>query len=151
MTNYIEFFNTHWVLTLEFIVILILILINEIYISRDSKHFLPIEKVVEMINHKNAKIFDIRDSFKFNNEHIKNSLNINLLDIQNKEYIVQKNKRNCVIICSDNNKEAKKVISLLKEKGLQEIYILKGGLETWKNAGFHLNKKIINKNNKKNL
>ena len=87
MENYFYFFNKHWILTLEFIVIIILFLFNELYISRNLKSFISIEAAVDLINHKNAKIFDIRKHSDVNEGHIKNSFNINVSDLTDNKYM----------------------------------------------------------------
>ena len=94
MNNYFDFFNDHWILTLEFIIIILLILVNELYISRNSKNFIFIDQAIKMINHKNAKIFDIRKSNEFNKGYIKNSININILNLVNNKYLLNKHKNN---------------------------------------------------------
>merc|ERR1712203_1230155 len=101
MENYFYFFNKHWILTLEFIVIIILFLFNELYISRNLKSFISIDKAVDLINHKNAKIFDIRENSDFNEGYIKNSFNINISDLTNSRYVINKYTKNYIIICSD--------------------------------------------------
>merc|ERR1712039_465915 len=136
--------GNHWIITLEFIIITLLILINELYISRNSKNLLSIDEVVDMINHKNAKIFDIREISKFNEGYIKNSININTMDIANSKYILNKYKKNNIIICSNYNSNVKLATNLLKKEGLKKIFILKGGIRSWENAGFPLLKKIKN-------
>jgi rhodanese-related sulfurtransferase len=110
------------------------------------KKFASIERTVDLINHKNARIFDIRTSNVFNKGHIKNAFNVDLLNIKNKRYLLNKNTKNCIIICSDNNQNADKAMKVLKKEGMEQIYILKGGINAWQNAGFPLEKKkILNK------
>ena len=57
--------------------------------------------------------------------------------------------KNHIIICSDKNIYAKKAEIVLRNEGINKIYILKGGIHSWTNAGFPLIKtkikKLINK------
>ena len=139
--NYFDFFNDHWVLTLELIIILILLVINELYISRNSKSFLSIDEVVDMINHKDAKIIDIRESSKFMSGHIKNSFNVDINGISDIGYLMRKLSKNNVVICSNLDYNTKTALNILKKAGLKKVFILKGGIQSWENAGFPLTKK----------
>lgn len=136
--NYFDFFNNHWILTLQFVSILILIIINELYISRYSKRYISIESAVDMINHKNAKIFDIRIFENFQKGYIKNSININIENISKNKYVISKHKKNIIILCSDVKKNTSKMTEILKKHGFKKVYVLKGGIQSWKNAGFPL-------------
>jgi rhodanese-related sulfurtransferase len=114
-----------------------------------EKKFVLIDKAVDLINHQNAKIFDIRENSKFDQGYIKNSFNINVLDIKSNKYIINKYINNCIIICSNNEKNSKESMIILKKEGIKKIYILKGGIQSWTNAGFPVIKKkkknILNK------
>ena len=142
MEKYFYFFNEHWVLTLLFIILLIANIANELYIYKNSKKFISVNKAIDLMNHNNAKIFDIRDKKQYNDGYIKNSLCINLLDKNKNEYLIRKYKKQCIIICGDNNHTAKKHMNMLYEKGISEIYILKDGVQSWLKAELPLSKKI---------
>merc|ERR1712039_983429 len=96
-----------------------------------------------MGNHKNAKIFDIRDTKDFKEEHIKNSLNLNFAGSSINYHIVKKYIKNHIIICSNDNKIAKIAILKLRNEKAESVYILKGGIKSWKNAGFPIVKKKL--------
>jgi len=49
-----------------------------------------------------------------------------------------------IIICSDSNKNAEVATYELKKQGISNTFILKGGIDSWLNAGFPLVKKKIN-------
>jgi rhodanese-related sulfurtransferase len=63
--------------------------------------------------------------------------------------MINKYIKNYIIICSDKNNDAKKAITKLKKQGIEKIFVLKEGINAWKNAGFPLiknkNKKFLNK------
>ena len=146
--EYLDFFNEHWILTLEFIILFLLAMINELYISRNNKNLISINQVVDLINHQNAKIFDIRDPLAFASNHIKNSFNININKITSHNHVLQKYKKNNIIICSDGTDNLRKAFSILKEKDIEKLYIFKGGIQSWQNAGFPLvrtKKQLLNK------
>ena len=145
MEKYFYFFNEHWVLALLFIILIILNIVNELYIYKNSKKFISVNQAIALINHKNAKIFDIREKEKYENGFIKNSININVSNINESAYFIRKYKKNCIIICGNNNTVDKKVMKILYEKGIQEIYILKNSINAWLGFGLPLEKKSSNK------
>lgn len=75
------------------------------------------------------KLIDVRSENSFNEYHIPEAQNFSVLALQNSP--LQKNEK--IILYSDNEMEAAQAWFLLKSKGYKAVYILSGGLDSWKN------------------
>ena len=86
----------------------------------------------ELINRKNAQIIDLRDPKDFKKEAIANSVNIPADRIQNE--LGKIDKARPVLLVDDDGRRARMASPLLRGTGFKEVYILAGGLNSWRMA-----------------
>lgn len=118
-------------LNIIFFLLIILLVLFELKNFLQKKNSLNIEKVIELINHKNAIIIDLRDLTSFKNGHILNSINIPYQ--KNENYIdkIKKYKNKIIIFVHYNNKLASDNIKILKNKKFDNIFYIKDGIDGW--------------------
>lgn len=139
MDHIAQFIQNHWQLSLAFVVITSLIFINE-YLSmkKQGKSVSP-EQAIDLINHQNAIILDIRDAAAFKSGHIINSIRAAEADFNSTKMDKYKNKTT-IIVCT-RGIQAANLAKNLRTKGFTESMVLSGGIDAWKAAGLPLIKK----------
>lgn len=131
-----EFVSNHWMMSSAFVIICILILINELQQKMTSAQTLEPFQVVNSMNRKNAVIIDIRSREIFNQGHILNAVNgsTNALEALNKY-----KQREVIIVC-DSGTQAQTFSATLKQNGFEKLAILKGGMQAWLQAEMPITK-----------
>lgn len=100
------------------------------YISPEDLKKLMIEESEQLM------IIDVRNSDIFSFEHLKNSFNIPLPDIEERESEVSSSKK--IIIYDNNGKLSFQAAVRLFDLNIFNAYILSGGLDAWKQKGFEV-------------
>lgn len=109
------------------ILILVLFEINEFI---KSKNGITTEAAINLINHKNAIIIDVRNETDFKKCHIANSINIPDYKIEKKQDLLKKYKKKHILIIHQNNNKAQKTVKNLM-LNLENVSYLKDGIEAW--------------------
>lgn len=133
MQEFIAFLRIHWVLTLIFIIVTVVLLILEAIKQKQSATQLSPAQATQMMNHENAVIVDIRTTALFNEGHIIGAQSIPLAELQEKSKKLEKSKNKPIVLVCMNGSEAPKVADTLKKQGLN-IYTLSGGMRAWREA-----------------
>ena len=93
------------------------------------------------INHENANVLDLRSSEEYEKGHIINSVNFVVSVLEGSEKELGKYKDKTVVLCCGQGQESIRVARILKMKGFEKLYCLKGGITAWQNANLPLTKK----------
>lgn len=133
------FVMKHWVLCAAFLVVAVLLLIEEIRATGPSDARLTPHEATHLINRENAVVVDVRDAAVFREGHIVNAKNIPFVDF---DRAVQKLNRNNPVIVVDNNGEKTPLLVMrLKKAGFVKPCAVKHGMSGWKEAGMPVVKK----------
>jgi rhodanese-related sulfurtransferase len=97
-------------------------------------------EVTRLINHENANVLDLRSSDEFEKGHIINSVNFVASVLEGSEKELGKYKDKTVVLCCGQGQESIRVARILKMKGFEKLYCLKGGITAWQNANLPLTK-----------
>ena len=94
MNQYIIFITKHWVLALLLVLIIIAIIIHELLTQKLGIKRVNAQEVIDLVNHKEGTIIDIRNKNLFKQGHIINSLNIipDNLEQELKKFTTKQNK-----------------------------------------------------------
>ncbi|MBS0286398.1 MAG: rhodanese-like domain-containing protein [Proteobacteria bacterium] len=131
MTPYITFLVEHWMLSTAFGVIVLLLIINE---WRHRSFGIPginPQQLVELLNHKEAVVVDVRATERFDLGHILGAMNIPAQNFGSSVKTLNKYKSKPVILVCAMGQESPKLGKLLKEGGFTTLYHLSGGMEAW--------------------
>ena len=130
MTNFSTFLFEHWILSSAFVVILSALLVCELSASKESSD-ITTEKAIDLINHSNAVVLDVRTETEYKAHHIINAVNVPLNNITtaNKK-LAKYNKKNVIIVCSKSTPKSQ-VIKKLKEVGINSVFNLTNGMQAW--------------------
>lgn len=91
-------------------------------------------EATRLVNRENARLLDVRPADDFHQGHIINALNIPAGESKTGSKTLDKYKQKPVIICCNTGMESVRVARTLKKDGFENLYILKGGLQAWRNA-----------------
>jgi rhodanese-related sulfurtransferase len=130
-----QFITNHLLLWVSFVVIIILILINELISNKQKANEISPHAVVDLMNNENAVILDIRDQESYKKGHIIDAVNMKADEIDETKMNKYKNK-SVVIVCAQGT-TAQGAASKLKQKGI-DAKVLRGGMNAWISADLPL-------------
>jgi len=91
-------------------------------------------EATRLVNRENARMLDVRPLDDFKQGHIINALNLPASETETASKSFEKYKRKPVIIYCNTGMDSVRVARTLKNDGFENLYILKGGLQAWRNA-----------------
>lgn len=130
-----QFIINHWQLWLAFIVILLLVFINELVSQKKKVNALSPQAAVDLINNENAVVIDLRDKEVFKQGHIINSINAKTEDFEQQKMDKYKNKP--IILVCVRGLEAQSAANKIRSLGYQS-HVLGGGITAWQSADLPL-------------
>lgn len=134
----LQFVEKHWLLWVAFFIIIALIIFEELKkVIRPSTSLLP-QEVVNLMNHEEASVVDIRDNAAFKAGHIINAINVPKSDWQKHEQKLAQFKDKKLVIVAATEEDAGKIAGQLKSQGFGKVYILAAGIGAWKRANLPL-------------
>ena len=139
MDQLIQFFCNHWVLWLTLLFILILIFINEMLAQKKQAKQVSPQAAIDLINHQQAVVIDLRDTELFNKGHIIDSVRVSADDFQKKSMDKYKNKL-LVLVCA-RGQQSQTLAVTLREQGYVNTMVLAGGIAAWQAENLPLVKK----------
>lgn len=134
-----EFVQHHWQLWLALLVILAVIAINEWFTQKKQAKKLSAQGVVELINHEDAAVFDLRDAEAYQQGHIIQAIQANTAEMQASKIKPYQTKP-FVLVCA-RGQQSMTLGMKLRQQGYTHVYILEGGMTAWQSAGLPLVKK----------
>ncbi len=95
---------------------------------------------LQLINHKNAVVLDVREDSEFKSGHVLNAIHIPLGKLNQRLGELAKHKdKPMVVICRSGNRSSSACAALGKQ-GFEQAYNLAGGVMAWEKAKLPLNK-----------
>jgi len=140
MQQFQDFLINHWILWSLFLVALMGVIRLELSQKVGGIMQLSPQEIINLINKKDAVVIDIREAGAFTAGHIVDSLSIPLDQIDNNPKKIEKYKKKPVVITCNKGISANKAGELLLKQGFEQVAVLKGGLNAWKEANLPLSK-----------
>lgn len=138
MQDVIYFVHQNLFLTLAWVGTLALFIGLEIKIRKFGPARLTTADLVELINRKDALVFDLRPSTDFNKGHIGQSENFHLSEIHDTNVLLKKleasKDRPVVLVCKDGMKSSQEAFKL-KKNNIRQVGYLNGGVTAWMSEG----------------
>ena len=95
---------------------------------------------LQLINHKNALVLDVREDNEFKMGHVLNSRQIPLGKLDERIGELEKYKEQpIVVICRSGNRSVS-ACTMLGKSGFSQVYNLTGGIIAWQKANLPLEK-----------
>ena len=95
---------------------------------------------LQLINHKNALVLDVREEKEFNNGHILNAKLIPLGKLAERIGELERNRGQAIVVMCRSGQRSASACVLLGKEGFKQAYNLKGGVLAWQKAGLPLEK-----------
>jgi rhodanese-related sulfurtransferase len=141
MTEFFEFVGESWYLFVALAAILGWLVGTEVLRRLRGITSVSPMQALQLINHQDAVILDVREGGEYKTGHIPNARHIPLSNLKDRLYELQKLKDKPVIVYCAAGISADGPCALLKENGFATVHALSGGLSNWQNAGLPVTRK----------
>jgi len=95
---------------------------------------------LQLINHKDAVIVDVRDQKEYETGHLLNSKLIPLSTLKGRIGELEKHRENPILMVCASGQRSRIAAAQLKNKGFTQAYSLVGGVVAWRKAELPLEK-----------
>lgn len=140
VTQIIQFIHNHWLLCTMSILVLGFIVFEEIRSRLSGIPKVSAPNTVLWLNRENAVVIDLRSKAAFSSGHILGAINVVNTEFEQNLTKLEAYKNQIVILVSDQDDSAATIGSKLKNAGFTKVYVLAGGLTSWKDAQLPLSK-----------
>jgi rhodanese-related sulfurtransferase len=137
-----QFAIRHWPLVGAFVLVVILLIMEEAKNQGPASGKLSSSAVTHLINREEGLVIDVRDGNAFRDGHIVNAKNIPLIDIdRQQEKLLNTHRDKPIILVDVSGFKTPTLMIKLKKAGFQKVFLLKGGMDTWKMDNMPITKK----------
>jgi len=134
MPHIAEFIANHTLLMLAFMLVTIALSWN---LFRDQAGGIPRllpSEAVQLINHQDAVVLDVREPVEFERGHIIESIHIPLASLGQHLKKLHKYKNVPIIVSCQSGMRSAQACQTLQKNEFTQLYNLKGGISAWQNA-----------------
>ena len=139
MQDIFSFLQHHLGLSLALAFVLILLIVLEFLKQKKSANALTPAQAVQLINHQNAVVVDIRPTDAYAAGHIIDAVSAPLKELEEKQNKIEKFKSQPLILVCAMGVESQRAYTLLQLKGFN-VHVLGGGLRAWREASMPVTK-----------
>jgi len=136
-----QFVMKHWALASAFVLVAILLVIEEMRVIRGRGQRISVAMAVQLINREDAAVVDLREASAFREGHIVNAKNISLVDLDHQQEKLNTLRNQPIILVDAMGLKTGPIAKRLKEAGFTKVSSLKSGIDGWKSAGMPVVKK----------
>ncbi len=123
-----DFIGNHVLLTSVWFAIGLLLLVS---IKKGATAAVSSQQLVNLINRQEALVVDIRNHNEFSKSHIAGSKNIQLSKLAKQVTTLENWKSKPIIVVCNSGVQANGACSQLKKNGFEQVFKLKGGIQSW--------------------
>ncbi len=135
MTQFIEFFGNHPLLSGIWVVLFVLIVASWFKSMFSSIKAISPTQLTLLVNRENAVVVDIRSEDDFRKGHITDAKNLTQAQIDAQQLAgLEKQKDAPIIVVCQAGMSANKAAASLAKQGFTKVSILQGGMGTWTGA-----------------
>lgn len=129
MAQLLEFAGNHPFLVSALMALTVLVIFNEMRLRAGGASVSPAD-AVKLINN-GAIVVDVRPEAQYKQGHIVNARNIGMTELGQKDDALDKLRDKTVLVCCDTGISSGKAARLLREKGVERVANINGGLAAW--------------------
>lgn len=149
MQQFFEFATRHWDLFAALLIILVMMFGGGFMRRLRGYQEADALSAVQLMNHDNALLVDVREDSEFREGHILDARHIPLGSLRKRLGELENYKEKPIIVCCRSGQRSASACGLLRKEGYQNVTNLKGGVMAWQNAGLPLIKGTESKKRKK--
>lgn len=140
MEQYVAFLAQHWGLSLLLLVILLAIAVYEWGVKGIGPKRTSAQKVVQLVNHDNAVVIDLRDCSSFEHGHIINAINVPINELEQKITTLSKYQHKPIILVLASGQQSLQAAKLFAKNDFTSVSVLGGGMRAWREANLPVEK-----------
>lgn len=95
---------------------------------------------LQLINHKNALVLDVREDSEYKAGHVLNAKSIPLGKLKERIGELEKHKERPVLVACRTGNRSGNACTMLGKQGFAQVYNLAGGIMAWQKANLPLEK-----------
>ena len=133
MENLGEFIVNHWLLVTLFVVLSSMILSGSLNSKLSGVKPATPSQAIQLVNQQKGLFLDIREASVFTKEHIVDSVNMPLSKVP-EATLKPKKTGQPVVLVYETGQQFSAVVKKLRNEGFVDVYALKGGLISWREA-----------------
>ena len=141
MDLFISFVTHNWMLIIALFVILGMLFFNLFGGRLRGYQAVGPADSVNLINHEEAIVLDVRENKEYQSGHILNSIHIPQSALAKRITELEKYKSRPIIVGCRSGSRSSFACGLLKKQGFESVYNLSGGVMAWQNANLPLTRK----------
>lgn len=134
MDKFLQFAGDHPLLVSAFAASFLLVIFSELRRKASGLIDVDASDAVKLINN-DAVVIDLRSSEAFGRGHIVNARNIPADELDAKLATLEQFKSKPIVAVCDAGVSSRRTVATLRQKGLESVYSLKGGMTGWTQAG----------------
>jgi len=138
---FISFVTHNWMLIIALFVILGMLFFNLFGGRLRGYQAVGPADSVNLINHEEAIVLDVRENKEYQSGHILNSIHIPQSALAKRITELEKYKSRPIIVGCRSGSRSSFACGLLKKQGFENVYNLSGGVMAWQNASLPLTRK----------
>ena len=135
----IQFVTHHWVMVGAFLLVLILLFVDEARSKGVGKQ-ISVHEAVDAINREDALVIDNRGTESFKEGHIAKARNIPSDQIDQSVNKLTAFKQRPIIVVCEKGQNSMSVANKLRKHGFENVRSLSGGMQAWKSASMPVKK-----------
>lgn len=149
MQHFIPFLSEHWLLSVSFLGVLLLILLEERRTQGQKGVKISTQRAIHLLNKEQAVIVDLRSKTTFEAGHIADALSCPLAEFSACLQKLERYKKQPLILVCANGLESRKAGEILHKEGYASVQLLEGGMNAWRDAHLPITTQSQKKKNKR--
>jgi rhodanese-related sulfurtransferase len=133
MENLGEFLVNHWLLATLFVVLSSILMSDSLNQKISGMMPLTTAQAVQLVNQQKGLFLDIREKDEFSKEHIAESTSMPLSTLAENLGTLKNKSQPIILICASGQR-SRAAAKQLKKNEFTDVYVLTGGLNSWKEA-----------------
>ena len=129
-----EFISNHLLLVATFLALSAALIWNIFFDPVNKTAVSPVESV-NLINHQDALVLDVRSMAEYKKGHIVNAMNIPLNGFSKQIQQLEKYKSKPVIVTCRSGSRSAMATKMLMKAGFEDVHNMRGGMMAWESAG----------------
>ncbi|PHS27189.1 MAG: sulfurtransferase [Methylophaga sp.] len=133
MENLGEFIVNHWVLVTLFVVLSSILMSDSINKKISGMTPITTAQAVQLVNQQKGLFLDIRETTEFKKEHIADSTSMPLSTLTDNLGSLKDKTQPIILVCASGQR-ARSAAKQLSKNEFTQVYVLTGGLNSWRDA-----------------
>lgn len=114
---------------------------NEWFLNNGKHKPISASEAVRLMNSENAVVVDTRSASDYQKNHILHAVHVPVAGIDERAGEISKDTDQTVICYCGSGNQASQAANKLRKQGYNQVYTLRGGINTWESDGLPLTTK----------